>query len=108
VLSLSTAGALAVAGTVTGILSMKKVDQLDDRCPNKVGCNPADQPLADDARVLGNASTATFAIGGVAAVTGIVLLVVDATSPDDEPAAPPRASIMPAIGPGYVGVTGTF
>lgn len=105
IVSLSLAGALGIAGTVTGVLAIKNIDQLDDRCPKKVHCAPADQPLADDARAFGNASTGTFIAGGVAAATGIVLLIVDAASSN---ATPLGASLRPVAGPTFFGVQGTF
>lgn len=105
IVAMSIGGAATIAGAATGALSLSKVDQLDDRCPSKRNCAAADQPLADDARALGNASTALLVIGGAAFVTGLILVLV----PEDEPAASAQSGrIEPLVGPGFAGLTLSF
>ncbi|MFO0547233.1 MAG: hypothetical protein U0271_02530 [Polyangiaceae bacterium] len=81
IIVLGTGAAGLIVGAVTGILSLQKVDELNDRCPTHVDCDPRFQPLADDARLLGDVSTGLFVVGGVAAVAGIVLLAWPAPKP---------------------------
>lgn len=74
--SFGVAGASIVVGAVTGALSLGMTSDLKARCPNDV-CSPGDRGSLDAANAMANASTATFAIGGAAAVAGAVLLALD-------------------------------
>lgn len=105
IITLSVGGAAAVAGGVTGGLSLAKVDELSERCPSKRGCDPRDESLVDDAKTLGDTSTALLVIGGAAFVTGLVLVLVPADDP--EPSGSPT-SFRPLVGPGFVGLDLTF
>lgn len=96
-----------VAGATTGAFSLIKVDSLRDRCPTERNCDPADEELADEARVLGDASTASLVIGSAATVVGVVLLALPAPS-NASPTAAPSATIVPMIGLGFFGLRGTF
>jgi hypothetical protein len=69
------AGAL-VAGAVTGVLTLNQASDIKARCINTM-CPLSQQQAAEDAKVIGNVSTAMFVIGGVLAATGIVLIIVD-------------------------------
>ncbi|MBK6516206.1 MAG: hypothetical protein IPG04_19420 [Polyangiaceae bacterium] len=100
--ALSIGGAALVVGAATGGVSLSTVAELEDRCPGKTGCDPADEALADEARLLGDVSTATLVIGGAAAVTGLILVLVPS------PEAPGSTSLRPLIGPGFLGLTGAF
>lgn len=62
-------------GGVTGLMSLGKAGDLEDRCPDKQ-CAPEDQDDFDSATTLGTVSTIGFIVGGVASVAGVVLLVV--------------------------------
>lgn len=96
--------ALAIGG-VTGALSLSEVSDLEARCPTKVGCASSDEQLADDAKLFGNVSTASFVIGGVASAAGIILLAW----PTDEPKGVSLAPVVhPRLGFLSVGVEGTF
>lgn len=110
-ITLSIGGVALIVGVATGALSLVKVDAIRDRCPNQVHCDPADEELADEARQLGNASTAMFVIGGAGTVTGIILLALPSsstpTSGSADPAAKPVA-YYPIVGPGFLGLGGQF
>jgi hypothetical protein len=104
---LGVAGLATLLGGVMGGLSFGKVSELTDLCPDKVGCNPADEDLADEARLYGDLSTGLFITGGVSLASGIVMFVIDAVqSPAKRPAAPP--AVQPVAGPGYLGISGRF
>ena len=77
--SFGVAGASIVVGAVTGALSLGMTSDLKARCPNDV-CSPGDRGSLDSANALANASTATFVIGGAAAVAGVVLIALDVGS----------------------------
>ncbi len=100
---LSVGGVALVAGAVTGVLSLQDVDELADKCPSRIGCDPADREIADRARLRGNVSTAMFAIGGVAAVTGAILVFIPAPQPVAR-----TSLVRPVLGPTFVGVEGSF
>ncbi len=105
---LALGGAGAIAGATCGGLSLAKVAELEERCPNKVGCSASDEPLADEARALGNASTALVAVGGAALVTGLVLVLWPAPAPDASATSSLARRVRPWIGPGLLGAEGVW
>lgn len=105
VIVLALGGVALTVGALTGILSFRDVDELSDRCPSRVACDPADRDLADSARGLGNVSTAMFVIGAAAAVTGIILVTLPAPR---KPSGAPNVLAQPMLGPSFVGVKGVF
>lgn len=76
-------GAALVVGTVTGILTLQRADEIKASCTENV-CPPEQESEASDAKVLGNVSTAMFAIGGAGVALGAVFLILGAT--EDEQA----------------------
>lgn len=63
-------------GVVTGLMSLGEVSTLEKNCgPEKRCTNPADQEVADSAKLLGNISTVGFVVGGIGVATGTVLLL---------------------------------
>jgi hypothetical protein len=117
------AGASLVVGAVTGALSLGMTSDLKARCPNNQ-CSPADRGSLDSANALATTSTATFVIGGVAAVTGVVLLTLDLTASRSKAqaagsrsatsgerlraASAPALQIEPWISAGGAGLRGRF
>jgi hypothetical protein len=75
VVSFGLAAACLAAATATGVVSLQQVEDIEERCVDG-HCPPEDEPTADEARALGNASTALFVIAGVAAAAGTTLLIV--------------------------------
>ncbi len=104
IVSFAIGGAGVIAGTSAGVASLNKVNELEKRCPTKVGCAPSDQSLADDARTLGNVSTGAFVVGGIGVAAGLVL----ALWPSKEHSGPKTHSVEPLLGPGYWGLKGAF
>jgi hypothetical protein len=68
----SIGGAALVAGIITGALAFKDESDLNEQC-DETGCTQAE---IDNGLALAHASTATFAIAGVAAVLGVTFLFV--------------------------------
>ncbi len=96
-----------VVGAAVGGLAVSKHSSIAGMCSN--GVCPSSQESTIQAEIntytaLGNAATGLLAVGGAAAVTGIILV---ATAPKT-PKAPKRASITPLLGLGYAGVQGSF
>ncbi|MBW2457326.1 MAG: hypothetical protein JRI68_22650 [Deltaproteobacteria bacterium] len=106
VITLAIGGAALAVGGITGGLTLAQAGDIKDAC-NGSEC-PSDQKSeADSAKTLGHVSTAMFVVGGVAAATGIVLLLVPSS---DTSAA--RSSATPTLGarlgPGYGQLFGSF
>jgi hypothetical protein len=98
-------GASLIAGAVTGGLSLSKTSGLKTSCPGML-C-PAGSAGASDraaAGTLANISNVTLALGVAGVVTGIVGVVL--SRGDKHP--PASAAVTPSIGPGTLGVAGTF
>jgi hypothetical protein len=100
-------GAGLVVGAVTGVIGLMKQSDLLKHCPG--GACPSDpvsiatyQGEVNTYQAMKIASTTGLVVGGALAVTGIVLIV---TAPQARAQA---AVLTPVIGPGYLGVDGTF
>jgi hypothetical protein len=98
-------GAGLVVGTVSGVLALKQVGRLSDRCPD-YKCPEKQQERIDSARTLGTVSTIGFGVAVVGAGTGLGLLLLG-QQPSD-PAAESRSSVQPWIGLGSAGLEGRF
>ena len=97
------AAANVVVGSITGAVSLSQVDDIEARCVD--GHCPADaEPDADDAALLGNLSTASFVIAGVAAAAGTTLLLIDLSDDGDADA----SSLEAWVGVGGAGLVLLF
>jgi hypothetical protein len=74
IITIAAGGAVIGLGAITGILSLNKVGELKDSCPNK-RCPPSAQATADEAKTMGTISTIGFIVGGAAVAAGVTLLV---------------------------------
>jgi hypothetical protein len=95
------AGIGAGLGIVTGLVAINGKSELDDRCLNKI-CGRADHDDLDAARRWADVSTASFIVGGVGLAMGFFGLLSDAKSSGN------RAAVVPAVGPGSMGMRGAF
>jgi hypothetical protein len=118
------AAAGAIAGTVTGLMSMSKTSSIKSSpgCSGNV-CGPSEYDDISSAKTLATVSTISFIAGGVGAAVGVIGLFVgggssgepSATTPAQTPDAPAsdqssrlRVHVAPWIGLGSAGVNGTF
>lgn len=62
-------------GAVTGIMALGKRSTADDHCRETV-CDQTGLDAVDSGKVLGDVSTITLAVGGAAAVAGLILFLV--------------------------------
>jgi hypothetical protein len=65
----------------------------------------------DIAKTNGNISTAAFAVGGAGVVTATVLSVLafgDKNEPEGDEPTEGRVDVKPLVGPGFIGMSGTF
>ncbi len=75
-IALAVGGAALGVGAVTGALTLDQASDIKRHCQGDV-CPRDQEEAADDAKTLGNVSTAMFVAGGVVTALGIVLLVID-------------------------------
>ena len=99
-------------GAGFGIMAIQTTNQVlvDYGCENGK-CPASAAGDLDIAKLNGNVSTAAFAVGGVGVVTATVLSVLAfGKSPDAESgdAAEARLEVKPLVGPGFLGMTGSF
>jgi hypothetical protein len=114
----------AIAGTVTGLMSMSKTSSIKNsgKCSGTV-CNTSLDGDISSANTLATISTVSFIAGGVGAAVGVIGLFVgggssgepSVTAPAQTPDAPAsdqssrlRVHVAPWIGLGSAGVSGTF
>jgi hypothetical protein len=102
--TLGLGGAGIVLGGITGVLAIRKRQELEPRCDKVTSLCPAsEQDALATFHTFTTLSTIGFITGGAALATGVVLLV---TAPRAKPL--PEASIVPRLGVGYIGVEGKF
>ena len=95
-------GLVGVAvGSVTGMMSLSKTSTLKEQCPND-RCPAALEDDLASARTLATVSTIAFVIAGAGIVAGVVGLVAL------KPHRPAEARIVPWIGVGAAGLSGSF
>jgi hypothetical protein len=104
---IGTGGALAITGGVTGLVALSRNDQLVSACNDEDGCDPEDWGDVRDKRdAMATTSTVMFAVGAAAATAGVIMLVVDRRSDDEEMPhqSEPEISVAPSAGPGFAGL----
>ena len=105
-------------GTVTGVMSLTKTNDLKAICPNDQ-CPPGKEGEIESATSLGNIATAAFVVGGIGLGAGIVGLLMSSGGEKEPPASAAHVRRRPVsafapenvravLGPSYVGVAGAF
>jgi hypothetical protein len=100
-------------GSVAGLVAMTKKSDLDKNCtPNKI-CGTEDHDTLDGAKTWGNVSTVFFIIGGAGLLVGLYATLTAPKSAAQTPAPrtvgqAPQPTFTPDLGPGGVGVHGSF
>jgi hypothetical protein len=82
----SLGGAALVIGAVAGVVSLARVDELKERCPDK-RCSPADRDDLQTAILLGNVSNVTLPIGVLGLAWGLYEMLTLPSSPAARPQA---------------------
>ncbi len=93
-------------GVVTGILTLSDASELKDRCPQNP-CPEDNESLANSVNTLGTVSTIGFVVGGAAIGAGVLWLLLQ-PSGEPEEAATTSPEVELWVGPGSLGVRGTF
>ncbi len=101
-----------LVGAITGGLAMSKKGALDDNCPGG-NCRPDYHGDIDSFEAMRMASTVTFIIGGVAAATGIILVLTAPSGSSEEPGADESATssgfrLRAVLGPTGAALQGQF
>lgn len=91
-------------GSYFGVNTFMKQGDSDDHCEGTL-CDQQGVDLRDEARTSATISTITFALGGAALAAGVTMLIIDAVSDDDEPAASASVRVAPVLGGGTYGAT---
>jgi tetratricopeptide (TPR) repeat protein len=104
--SIAIGGVGLAVGSVMGLQARSTRSELDGACSNDV-CSEEQRGLYDKGTNQANIATAGFIVGGVGIGLGTVLLLT-AGKQEKKPAAPDEARLEPLIGPGRLGVRGTF
>jgi hypothetical protein len=113
------AGAGVIAGSITGLLAISKANSVkgSSACQNSGGnevCNPSEDGDLSSGKTMATVSTVSFIVAGVGAAIGVTGFFVGGSSaPSAKPADAPApdqsaARIVPWIGLGSAGVSGTF
>jgi hypothetical protein len=96
------AGAGLSIGAIAGLSASSQSSSLKSACPADK-CGPANYGELDDARNAARVSNVAFAIGGAGAAAFVLSFFVR-----EQVKEAPRASIIPALGVGWVGAHGVF
>jgi hypothetical protein len=99
----SVGGAGVVLGVVFGLVALGQKSDLDKTCPMKDMCPVGTQGKIDSANAMGWVSTIGFVAGGVMVAAGVTMILVGGGS-----SAKKTTGIVPWIGPGSAGLSGTF
>jgi hypothetical protein len=102
--SFGLAGAAAIAGGVTGVLTMTTRADLASKCTDHL-CDPSLSGEISDGNTFAWISTFAFAGAGAALVVGVIALAV---SGHHHNVPVESARVVPWIGVGAAGLTGTF
>jgi hypothetical protein len=100
---LGVGGAALVTAGITGVLTFTTQSDLAQKCPNHI-CGPESHDELAMGNTLGLVSTISFIGAGVLATAGIIMVIVGKPSAPKEE----HARVVPWIGPGSAGLSGTF
>ena len=100
-----TAALGAVVGIATGIGAFAVTSTVKGECPNHV-CPPSAASDVSRSKTLGTVSTISFIIAGAGGIAGIIGLAISKHAPVDATAT--SFVVRPMVGPGILGIEGTF
>lgn len=69
-------GAAAIAGLVTGKLSLTKTEELEEKCGGATSCENSNKGLHDEAETLAKTTNVLLIAGAGLVVTGVVLAII--------------------------------
>ncbi len=95
-----------IAGGITGGMAISEKKNVDAHCNDVQRCDKEGIAAADRFQTIGNISTATFVVGGIAGAVGATLLLVAYRSPASNTTAKLKTTVTP--GNMFLGIDGTF
>jgi hypothetical protein len=104
--SFGVGGAGLLGGIVTGIVALSDHSTLKDKCPGGT-CPVTESSELSSYHTMGALSTVGFVLAGVGAAGGVTLFLL---APKGSPSVAPATGlrIVPYVGAGFAGATGTF
>ena len=98
-------GAGLIVGIATGAAALSQTSTLEEECGGTT-CPTSRQAEHDSINTLANVSNVAFILGAIGAGVGLTALVLDMQSDDAGDDAP--VALQPILGPGFVGLKGSF
>ena len=95
-----------VVGTVTGVIALNKAHELKTICEGLDPCPSENEKLKKSAEKYATVSTVTLVVGGVLVAGGTTWLLIELLGGSEANEA--DAWMRPQLGPGYLGVEGSF
>ena len=95
------AGVGAIVGGITGGISLSQASDLKDDCPENACAMDRGEDI-DSMMTLGHVSTVSFIVAGVGAGVAVVSLILGGSEASE------TGSIRPVLGPGFLGMGGSF
>jgi len=102
--SFGVGAAVAIGGAVTGGLALGKSNELADVCPDKETCPEKYSDLPGEADRLALVTNILLPVGGVLAVTCVVLVIVGRNGREKSEAEGPDVGFAPLLGPSGSGL----
>ena len=100
-----TAALGVVVGGATGIGAFVVTGTVKSECPNHI-CPPSAQGDVDRSKALGTVATVSFIVAGAGAIAGLIGLAISKRRPVEP--TPTSFVVRPTVGPGMLGVEGSF
>ncbi len=97
-------GATLIAAAITGGVSISRLHELEDRCPDKQCPQSSDRDLKDSVDSLSMAADVMYVVGGVLAASGIVLLITGIGDESENAEGKAEIGFAPVFGPGNSGL----
>lgn len=102
---------LGVAGmvvfAVTGSMAKSEFDELSTLC-NDSTCPASEAERVADGRTLTTVANVSVGVGGVALLVGAAMIIFGGDDGESEAPDTTAITVRPVVGPGYLGLTGTF
>lgn len=110
IVAFSVAGASVVGLSAFAFLRSQRLAELEAACPSFTGCDRSVEPVVRDGKTYAAGVNVFAAIGGAAAVTGVVLYVVSQRSAPRHGSKVVNVGVQPMVGldGGFVTVRGRF
>jgi tetratricopeptide (TPR) repeat protein len=97
-------GVVAIAGGALLAVGNSDISTASSSCPTRKGCPTSIADKGNTGRTLEAIGWAGVGVGGAALATGVILLILQASSTQAAPASSASAYLTPVIAPGYAGI----